>query len=179
MSKKLHDCIYLTAAEFTLLSASSGLGRIFGLFNREVESFSEEAFCEAMVSLYARGLLQTAQQAEEKAFQADERISRLFGDIRKTNLVAVFFRPDREAPDLLGYIADTTVAVQISPADRNTVRLFSMPFEDFFDWLKEERYLPENIGPAVFMKELEAAAKDKGVEVKRIDPDRYICTGIE
>ena len=179
MSDNLHDCIYLSGPEFILLSTGAGLQQIDGLFRKPIEDLSDEVMAGALASLCSRGLMTAGEQDGKAFFQADRSLSDIFGGIRKADPTALFFEPGEETPKLLAYISDRTVAAQVSGADENAVRLFTMTFEEFVSWLKEEEFLPEQTQPGAFREEMKQAAGSHGVEVKKIDSDRYLCTGLE
>lgn len=171
MRDELHNCIYLTAAEFVLLAGSAGLAEIDSIFREPLTDIPDEALRRALADLCSRGLLRVEDEPQSLQgvpgqslassgpyFQADPEISQIFRVIRGAVLTAIFFAPGEETPDCLAYVGEETAVLQVSRTDKNAVRIFTMDLAGFSGWLQEEGLLQTGADPAKVLEQLKAAA---------------------
>ena len=154
----MNDLVYknylFSSREFMVLSACAGMERLHLLREGRTEQISEQELNRIIFRLYQREIL---CWRDENSYELKPEISQLFHDMNEAEKELQVYAK-RSASPLLCFWNDHTVVMELSGNDRDTVKLHSLPQNEFLAELQDRGVLPaDNSGEIV-----DVAQEDNG-----------------
>lgn len=140
----MNDLVYknylFSTQEFMVLSAFAGVGKLHLLLEGGQKEPDGQELSRIIFRLYQRGIL---CWKDEDSYELKQEIRLLFRDMNAAGRELQVYSKRSTSP-LLCFWNDYTVVMELSGNDRDTVKVHSLPRNEFLEELQDRGILPED-----------------------------------